>query len=346
MKIKPDPHLTRMENTMWMVVFMVAWIIGCVYTYPIFNIIYRVMNYVFSIIVGTIYGSSISIDGNYQPSGQYVNISDLTSPSLELNPTGTAANVLFYIRMTILTFAIIVLLVKLYYIWSIPDSYYYRRKPSGKYETTENIDDTGDTTPNSTSDNNTYTSDDDYGGETYDQVRTRLQKVINEWMSAETFIGDQSDYIFTAPTLFDVTVPATAQWHNTRDNAMNLLDVYGTDGTTIADSTIVDAVNKAINSWYKAVEFGKKSVGNQLFSKRKRIVSLTDMILYGTDEEAKVAMSKLHDILCQVTYEYNGHNNPLIPSKVTITNRKNMVSLLPNNMRYLLPATQNSITVN
>lgn len=185
-----------------------------------------------------------------------------------------------------------------------------------------------------TSDNHTYTTTnynelhkDNTPRETYGQLRRRLQIVIDEWMSAETFIGDQSDYIFLAPTLFDVTVPATAHWHNSRDEAINLLDVYGKNTDEFADKTIVEAVNEAITAWYDAVKFGKKSVGNQLYAKRKRIVNLTDMILYGSDEEAKVAMMKLHDILCEVTYEMNGTTNPLIPSKVSISNREHVLAL-------------------
>ena len=172
-----------------------------------------------------------------------------------------------------------------------------------------------------------HTQEESTPRETYGQLRRRLQIVIDEWMSAETFIGDQSDYIFLAPTLFDVTVPATAHWHNSRDEAINLLDVYGKNNDEFADKTIVEAVNEAITAWYNAVKFGKKSVGNQLYAKRKRIVSLTDMILYGSDEEAKVAMMKLHDILCEVTYEMNGTTNPLIPSKVSISNREHVLAL-------------------
>lgn len=131
----------------------------------------------------------------------------------------------------------------------------------------------------------------------------RLRAVQMKDYNAHAHTGPQADYVFTAPAIFDVTIPATAAYLDAVADAETLL--AGADPDEAAQRATTRAVNLVEQRWNDAVDFARRNI-NTVFDpeQRRRMARLVDVVAHGGAEsaEAEVARDRLVAMLSEVSY--------------------------------------------
>lgn len=139
--------------------------------------------------------------------------------------------------------------------------------------------------------------------ETNRDALDRLRAVQVKDYNAHAHTGPQADYVFTAPAIFDVTMPATAAYLDAVADAETLL--AGADLDAVAQRATTRAVNLVEQRWNDAVDFARRNI-NTVFDpeQRRRMARLVDVVAHGGADsaEAEVARDRLVAMLSEVTY--------------------------------------------
>lgn len=140
--------------------------------------------------------------------------------------------------------------------------------------------------------------------ETYAQTKQRLDAVQLRYVNAHFHRGQEARFIFDAPAVFDVTVPATATYLDAVAQAeAHFIGVENVDA--IADADTVDAVNAAATAWNEMVDFAQRNITSAMdHATRERVTRLVNLVAHSDtdDAEAALARDKLVDILSEITY--------------------------------------------
>lgn len=140
--------------------------------------------------------------------------------------------------------------------------------------------------------------------ETYAQVKDRLDAVQLRYANAHFHRGQEARFIFDAPAVFDVTVPATATYLDAVAQAeTHFIGVENLDA--IADADTVDAVDAVTTAWNEMVDFAQRNIVSAMdHATRERVTRLMNLVAHsGTDDaEAALARDRLVDILSEITY--------------------------------------------
>lgn len=140
--------------------------------------------------------------------------------------------------------------------------------------------------------------------ETYAQVKDRLDAVQLRYANAHFHRGQEARFIFDAPAVFDVTVPATATYLDAVAAAeTHFIGVENFDA--IADADTVDAVDAVATAWDDMVDFAQRNIVSAMdHATRERVTRLMNLVAHsGTDDaEAALARDRLVDILSEITY--------------------------------------------
>lgn len=140
--------------------------------------------------------------------------------------------------------------------------------------------------------------------ETYAQAKDRLDTVQLRYANAHFHRGREARFIFDAPAVFDVTVPATATYLDTVAQAeAHFISVENFDA--VADADTVDAVDTVETAWDEMVDFAQRNIVSAMdHATRERVTRLVNLVAHsGTDDaEAALARDRLVDILSEITY--------------------------------------------
>ena len=140
--------------------------------------------------------------------------------------------------------------------------------------------------------------------ETYAEARDRLDVVQLRYANAHFHRGQEARFIFDAPAVFDVTVPATATYLDAVAEAeAHFIGI--TDLDTTADAGTVDAVDAVETYWDEMVDFAQHNITTAMdHATRERVARLVNLVAHsGTDNhEAKLARDRLVKILSEITY--------------------------------------------
>lgn len=139
--------------------------------------------------------------------------------------------------------------------------------------------------------------------ETNRDALDRLRAVQLKDYNAHAHTGPQADYVFTAPAIFDVTMPATAAYLDAVADAETLL--AGADLDVDANRATSRAVDLVEQRWDAAVDFARRNISTVFDpEQRRRMARLVDVVAHGDAEsaEAKVARDRLVAMLSEVTY--------------------------------------------
>ena len=140
--------------------------------------------------------------------------------------------------------------------------------------------------------------------ETYAEVKNRLDAVQLRYANAHFHRGQEARFIFDAPAVFDVTVPATATYLDTVAAAeTHFIGVENFDA--VADTDTVDAVDTVETAWDKMVDFAQCNITAAMdHATRNRVTRLVNLVAHsGTDDaEAALARDRLVEILSEITY--------------------------------------------
>lgn len=140
--------------------------------------------------------------------------------------------------------------------------------------------------------------------ETYAQAKARLDAVQMRYTNAHFHRGREARFIFDAPAVFDVTVPATATYLDAVAEAeAHFIGI--TDLDAVADAGTVDAVDAAGTAWDEMVDFAQRNIVSAMDQPtRERVTRLVNLVAHsGTDDaEAALARDRLVNILSDITY--------------------------------------------
>ena len=140
--------------------------------------------------------------------------------------------------------------------------------------------------------------------ETYMQAKDRLDAVQLRYANAHFHRGQEARFIFDAPAVFDVTVPATATYLDAVAEAeARFISIENFDA--VADADAVDAVDAAEFAWDEMVDFAQRNIVSAMdHATRARVTRLVNLVAHsGTDDaEAALARDRLVGILSEITY--------------------------------------------
>lgn len=140
--------------------------------------------------------------------------------------------------------------------------------------------------------------------ETYMQAKDRLEAIQLRYANAHFHRGQEARFIFDAPAVFDVTVPATATYLDAVAAAeAHFIGVENFDA--VADADTVDAVDAVATAWDNMVDFAQRNITSAMdHATRERVTRLVNLVAHsGTDDaEAALARDRLVDILSSITY--------------------------------------------
>lgn len=140
--------------------------------------------------------------------------------------------------------------------------------------------------------------------ETYAEAKARLDAVQLRYANAHFHRGQEARFIFDAPAVFDVTVPATATYLDVVAEAeAHFINIENFDA--VADTDAVDAVDAAEFAWDEMVDFAQRNITTAMDQPtRERVTKLVNLVAHsGTDDaEAALARDRLVDILSNITY--------------------------------------------
>lgn len=140
--------------------------------------------------------------------------------------------------------------------------------------------------------------------ETYAEAKARLDAVQLRYANAHFHRGREARFIFDAPAVFDVTVPATATYLDAVAAAeAHFIGVENLDA--IADADTVDAVDAVETAWDEMVDFAQRNITTAMdHATRERVTRLVNLVAHsGTDDaETALARDRLVDILSEITY--------------------------------------------
>lgn len=139
---------------------------------------------------------------------------------------------------------------------------------------------------------------------TYAETKTRLDTVQMRYANAHLHRGREARYIFDAPAIFDVTVPATASYLDAVEEAKTCF-VGITNLNTPADTRTIRAVDAAEEAWDDMVDFAQRNITTAMDRPtRDRVSRLINLVSHSSTDnaEAELARDKLVDILSGITY--------------------------------------------
>lgn len=139
---------------------------------------------------------------------------------------------------------------------------------------------------------------------TYAEAKKRLDAVQMRYANAHLYRGQEARYIFDAPAVFDVTVPATASYLDAVEEAKTCF-VGITDLDAPANATTLGAVDSAENAWDAMVDFAQRNIAAAMDRPtRNRVLRLVNLVSHSSTDnaEAEIARDKLVDILSGITY--------------------------------------------
>lgn len=143
---------------------------------------------------------------------------------------------------------------------------------------------------------------------TYKELKQSFSDVVQKYINAVTFTGEQSDYIFTAPSIFDNSIPATGRFVDNMYETQKYIEskMHDVNPNREADNKSIEMVEKTKQSWIDAIDFARSNVSLAIPPKKHSTVrGLINKVLLSTvdDRESEIARDRIVSILQDIEYK-------------------------------------------
>lgn len=139
---------------------------------------------------------------------------------------------------------------------------------------------------------------------TYFSLIEKFNNIMQEYINAVTY---NSDYIFTAPAIFDSSIPATGKFLDSMYKCQNkIAEIDKASYNNPADNNFTETVNNLENDWENALNFARSNVSLAIPPEKHSVVKgLVDKVLISglNDNEGKLARDKLIEIMSKIEYK-------------------------------------------
>lgn len=139
---------------------------------------------------------------------------------------------------------------------------------------------------------------------TYRETIEKFNSIVQEYIDGITY---SSDYIFTAPAIFDTSIPTTGKFVDIMYKCQNKIETIAPSMyDNQADSNFIEMVDNVEKAWNEALDFARSNVSLAIPSKKHSVVKglVNKILISGLDDnEGKLARDKLIEIMEGIEYK-------------------------------------------
>lgn len=162
----------------------------------------------------------------------------------------------------------------------------------------------GDNSTNYDSHNNYNSQNNVEPKATYRETIEKFNSIVQEYIDGVTY---SSDYIFTAPAIFDTSIPTTGKFVDIMYKCQNKIETISPGMyDNQADNNFIEMVDNVEKAWNEALDFARSNVSLAIPSKKHSVVKglVNKILISGLDDnEGKLARDKLIEIMEGIEYK-------------------------------------------